>query len=143
MRYIQDAFELPEFADTVTISSEVVQSSEPPRRAEAVDRYRFSQLRDAWIEETWDIASIHAISMNMRYQQIIGLGPVALPLILEELRDRPGHWFWALSALAGRDVAAGIFGFDAARAAWLEWGRDEGYLDCNHEFPSTQTLFEE
>jgi hypothetical protein len=33
------------------------------------------------------------------YQQIIGLGKEALPLLFGELRRAPDHWFWALRAI--------------------------------------------
>ena len=64
------------------------------------------------------------------YQRIIGLGPSAIPLILRELENEPGHWFWALAALTGENPAAqGTAGnVDAMREAWLQWGRERGYL---------------
>lgn len=36
-------------------------------------------------------------------QRIIGMGPVVVPLILEELRREPDHWFWALEMLTEDD----------------------------------------
>ncbi len=64
------------------------------------------------------------------YQRIIGLGPNAIPLILRELHDEPDHWFWALAALTGENPtgqeAAG--NVDGMREAWLQWGRQRGYL---------------
>ena len=35
------------------------------------------------------------------YQQIIGLGSCAVPLILAELRRETDHWSWALEAITG------------------------------------------
>ncbi len=37
------------------------------------------------------------------YQEIIGLGPAVVPLVLRELEQRPAHWFSALRALTGAD----------------------------------------
>lgn len=46
--------------------------------------------------------------MHPAYQQIIGMGEKALPLILRDLRDRPtGHWFWALNAITGEEPTLG------------------------------------
>jgi len=64
------------------------------------------------------------------YQQIIGLGPSAIPLILRELENEPGHWFWALAALTGENPAGqgAVGNVEAMRQAWLQWGRERGYL---------------
>ena len=64
------------------------------------------------------------------YQQIIGLGPSVLPLLLRELARETDHWFWALEAIAGQNpVPAEAVGNVAAMAeAWLAWGRREGLL---------------
>ncbi|MDN7675198.1 hypothetical protein QZM22_22440 [Burkholderia oklahomensis] len=40
------------------------------------------------------------IVLNDAYQQIIGLGPAALPLIIRELEKNGGQWFWALRMIA-------------------------------------------
>jgi hypothetical protein len=67
--------------------------------------------------------------MNHAYQQIIGMGEPAIPLILDEFERRPSHWSWALTAITGDDPVP-----ESARgrlkemaAAWLQWGREKGY----------------
>jgi hypothetical protein len=72
---------------------------------------------------------VHEMVMHSAYQQIIGLGPVALPLIFKELEAKGDWWFWALTAITGEDVAKGTDTFDGARQMWLDWGRKYGYLD--------------
>ena len=64
------------------------------------------------------------------YQEIIGLGRDALPLILSRLSTEPNHWFWALRAIAGEDPvpAADAGKFDAMRQTWLQWGRNRGLV---------------
>ena len=52
-------------------------------------------------------------------------GEEIVPLILQELRERPDMWFWALRVLTGANP---VRGEDAGRLAlmaesWLEWGR--------------------
>jgi hypothetical protein len=90
-------------------------------------RERFTQLADRWSEET-QLSSVHSKAILHRaYQQIIALGPVAVPLILERLRDQPDHWFWALTILTDEDPAEGAGSFVEARDAWLRWGRNAGY----------------
>ena len=64
------------------------------------------------------------------YQQIIGMGKEAIPLILEELQREEDHWFWALKAITGEDPVPGKdWGkIQAMRAAWLAWGRSRRLL---------------
>jgi hypothetical protein len=91
-------------------------------------RTRFDELADRWAAESEFISS-HTRAILLRpYQQIIGLGPAVVPLLLERLRDRPDHWFWALSILTDQDPADGAHGFVEAREAWLSWGRSHGYI---------------
>src|SRR4051812_30708395 len=55
----------------------------------------FRELADRWYEETEDIAIIGDRFMHSTYQQIIGLGPDVVRLLLMELRKEPDYWFWA------------------------------------------------
>jgi len=68
--------------------------------------------------------------MVPEYQYIIGMGEKAIRFLLEELRDRPNHWFWALKAIAQEDpVPENARGkFPEMVEAWLRWGRDRGYI---------------
>src|ERR1700722_1280286 len=67
----------------------------------ALKRQRFQELVRQWKEATLFLSSITDMAMHPAYQQIIGMGKEALPLILEELRREPDHWFWALQAITG------------------------------------------
>src|SRR6266487_3952605 len=58
----------------------------------------FREHADAWRRETVLESSAQRIAMHRAYQQIIGLGPPAVPLILRELRREPNYWFWALTS---------------------------------------------
>jgi hypothetical protein len=64
------------------------------------------------------------------YQQIIRMGHVVVPLILKELKERPDHWFVALSAITGADpIRAGDRGrLEKMTSAWLDWGRERGLV---------------
>ena len=67
--------------------------------------------------------------MNTHYQQLIGMGPVAIPLVLREMAEAPDLFDWALSAITGDspvpEEAAGDL--ERVAAAWLDWGRRNGY----------------
>jgi len=65
------------------------------------------------------------------YQRIIGMGEAVVPLILEEMRREPGHWFWALQAITeSNPIPPGAFGnVREMTDAWLAWGRAQGLID--------------
>ena len=89
---------------------------------------RFSELTEVWRRETLLESFVPHKAMHWAYQRIIGIGPVAVPLILSELAREIDDWFWALSAIVGVDVAEGTDSMDEAARAWLTWGYREGYL---------------
>lgn len=88
----------------------------------------FRALIEQWRRETRFISPIARKVMNLAYLKIIRLGKQAIPLLLAELRDRPGHLFVALHVLSDEDPAHGKTTFDEAVAAWLKWGRERGYI---------------
>ena len=83
---------------------------------------RFRSLADQWHKETGRYSLMFKRAMHPAYQQIIGMGKDAIPLILDDLRERPtGHWFWALGAITGEDPTLGESDIDKAIEAWLKW----------------------
>jgi hypothetical protein len=92
---------------------------------------QFRELADQWVSETGMHSSMSKKLSHPAYQAIIGMGQKALPLILRELRDRPNHWFTALREIARESPVAESNRSDpmAARAAWLEWGKEKGFID--------------
>ncbi|MDE2840876.1 MAG: N-6 DNA methylase [Chloroflexota bacterium] len=90
----------------------------------------FYRLAAEW-RESREPGDTHQMALHMAYQRIIGLGKPAVPFILRELKRNPDHWFWALNAITGEDPvpqnAQGELG--RMTEAWLEWGREEGYVD--------------
>jgi len=67
--------------------------------------------------------------MHPAYQQIIGIGDAVVPLILQELKCAPDHWFWALNAITGVDPVpeSGRGVMNEMVKAWLDWGTEHGY----------------
>ncbi|NEP54002.1 MAG: hypothetical protein F6K65_36510, partial [Moorea sp. SIO3C2] len=59
----------------------------------------FRQLVDQWRKETRGISSTTHAAMHPAYQQIIGMGKEAIPLLLRELEQKSGRWFWALKSI--------------------------------------------
>ncbi|MEH2182640.1 hypothetical protein [Nostoc sp.] len=89
----------------------------------------FIKLANQWHSETKHMSLISDMVLHPAYQQIIGMGKNAVPLILEELSREPEHWFWALKSITGANP---VKPEDKGRLkkmteAWLDWGRQHGY----------------
>ena len=97
---------------------------------EPADRQRFTKLADQWEIETVFLSSSGQASKHPAYQEIIGMGKQAVPLILERMQAQGGHWFIALHAITGANpVKPADRGKVAVmQASWLEWGKANGYI---------------
>ena len=96
-------------------------------------RRQFESLSTQWKEESRYLSSTTDIATNPAYQRIIGLGLPVVPLILEDLRKQPYHWFWALNAITGEDPVP-----DSSRGrvremadAWINWGVEQELIEAN------------
>ena len=93
-------------------------------------RARFLRLAQKWREETQWLSSTTQIAMHPTYQAVIGMGPEALPLILDDLRGNSGYWYWALKAISSEDPVPpsdrGVI--KRMKAAWLRWGEQKGII---------------
>jgi hypothetical protein len=101
-----------------------------PEQHQAVER-RFRDLAARWQELTLYRSNMGTLRGNPIFQELIGMGEPALPLILAELAKRPSvSWFGLLEEIAGQNpVPAELAGHVAATAdAWLKWGRARGYV---------------
>ena len=90
----------------------------------------FLELAKKWRLETAAYSSAEMIAMHPSYQQIIGMGPDALPLILNELSREPGQWFWALSVITRENPVKPEDAGDITRMteAWLQLGHERGWI---------------
>ncbi len=63
------------------------------------------------------------------YQQIIGLGPEAVPCLLRALTSNPDQWFWALGAITGADPVPSTHrgNMDLMRRDWYSWAADNDF----------------
>jgi hypothetical protein len=102
----------------------------PVARTPEEVRAKFRRLADQWLDETQVVSSLTEIVLHPAYQQVIGMGEAAVPLIMRELEDEPAPWFWALQSITGENPVpqedAGQFRKMAA--AWVNWGRGRGYV---------------
>lgn len=92
--------------------------------------HTFHNLVEKWRNETALLSITEKKAMHSAYQRIIGMGPAVIPLILRELKERGGHWFWALKAITGEDPVKpeDIGNIRKMAEAWIKWGKEQGYL---------------
>ena len=90
----------------------------------------FDALAAQWERETAHHSSLDIIEAHPAYQEIIGMGEAAVPLILRELERTPAWWFMALEQITGESpVQEKDWGkLQAITDAWLEWGRRKGLI---------------
>ena len=91
---------------------------------------KFKNLAATWKYDTRIYSFTNQIALNSAYQEIIGMGEKAVPLILSDLKKEPNHWFWALQAITGYDpVKSGQKGqIKKMASAWVDWGTENGYI---------------
>lgn len=74
------------------------------------------------------LSSITKKIKHPAYQEIITMGEEVIPFILEELSREPNHWFYALTVMTKADPVSPEDNFQQAVEAWLNWGREQGYI---------------
>lgn len=93
------------------------------------DLNRFQALAQQWKKDTVHYSNVSKKALHTAYQEIIGMGKAAIPLLLAELKREPDDWFWALHAITGAkpvpDESRGKL--QEMADAWLRWGHDQGY----------------
>ena len=91
---------------------------------------KFQRLVKQWREETLFTSSSTEKVMHPSYQRIIGMGPAAISLVLREMQERGGHWFWALRAITEEDPVnpQDVGHVRKMTEAWLQWGKQHNLL---------------
>lgn len=92
---------------------------------------KFAVLANRWHDETDLLSSPSRITGNDTYLEIISMGKRVIPLILEDLKERGGHWYRALRILSGEDpVPVEARGdVEQMKQTWLQWGGERGYIE--------------
>ena len=70
---------------------------------QAAPAERFQKLAATWKSAVRFLSDTDEMCSHPAYQEIIGMGAAALPLIFLELEREPDNWFWALKAITGED----------------------------------------
>lgn len=92
---------------------------------------KFAVLANRWHDETDFLSSPSRITDNDTYLLITSMGKQVIPLILEDLKERGGHWYRALRVLSGEDPVPLEARGDVAqmKRSWIKWGRERGYIE--------------
>lgn len=95
----------------------------------------FRRLELKWRTETQFLSDPARIMGHPAIRSIIALGEEAIPIILRDLQVNGSLMVWALSEITGENPAPpkidnGFLKWDvkAQIEAWLQWGRDKGFL---------------
>ena len=93
------------------------------------DPETFRKLADQWEEDTIYLSNLRQAARHPAHQEILDMGAAAVPLILKRLKDKGGHWFSTLRTITAADpvTAEDRGNVPAMTAAWLEWGKRNGY----------------
>lgn len=104
--------------------------SDTVSRENEIPEIKFKNLKFDWKIDTEFMSSINNIVMHPSYQRIIGMGKDATKLILNEMKEEKGHWFWALRAITNEDPVKPSHrgNIEAMTEDWLDWGQENGYL---------------
>lgn len=91
---------------------------------------QFRALVRQWKKDTETDSSIARMIRHPAYQEIVCMGEPVVPLLLAELKKEPDFWFAALQQITGADPApkSSAGKIKEMAKAWLDWGRDKGFL---------------
>ncbi len=108
-----------------TIPSKQTPAPEPVETVEE----KFRRLAAVWLAETAYVSSSSDLVAHPAFQEIVGMGPAVIPLLLRELENRTGHWHRALRRITGADPVPPTErgNIEKAAEAWLRWGKEQGY----------------
>ncbi len=89
----------------------------------------FNRLAEEWRTETRMLSLVTHKSMHPTYQRIIGMGKPVIPLILQDIAQKPDHWFWALRAITGENPVKPeqVGRMKLMAQAWIQWAKEHGY----------------
>jgi hypothetical protein len=110
------------------MSSTPLNQTSERTRAETIEQ-RLRRLEAKWIAETGHLSSYAAIIRHPAFREIVNMGEAVIPVMLNDLAQRPGLWVWALHDITGDNPVppadAGQIG--KMSEAWLRWGSERGY----------------
>jgi hypothetical protein len=118
----------PRTKETATIPKVPAKQTVATEPVETIEE-KFRRRACVWRAETAYVSSSSDLVAHPAFQEIIGMGPPVIPLLLQELENRNGHWHRALRQITGADPVppADRGNIDKAAEAWLRWAKEQGY----------------
>jgi len=86
-----------------------------------ITRTIFGALVQQWKKETGHFSIFEQKASHPAYQCIIELGEPLLPLLIDELKNSPRNWFWALRKIAKCNPVRPNATVQEAVMDWTEW----------------------
>jgi hypothetical protein len=111
------------FANFVKEQEEKERQQEERRRERIKTFLLFKKLAKQWRRDTGGMSVLSRVYEDENYKQILAMGPVVVPYIIQELKENPTRWFNALHTLTGENPAKDAKTFNEACQAWIEWGK--------------------
>jgi hypothetical protein len=104
------------------------QPTHPEPVTESIEA-RFRRLETVWRTETAHLSSSTKIIDNHAFQEILQMGASVVPFMIQDLRERPRLWVWALPDLTGVNPVPPSDGGNIGKMteAWLRWANENGY----------------
>lgn len=84
---------------------------------------RFDYYYQKWNDETMILSKAKTIIDNDNFKKIVSYGTEIVPIILEELSERPSNLVWALNHILNGKVSKKGVTISEASNAWVKWGR--------------------
>jgi hypothetical protein len=90
-------------------------------------RSKFLALAEAWDEDNLGMSTSNY--QHSAHLQIIGMGTIVIPMLLERLRGGERRWVYALRYVTGEQPDAPEMRGDPEKVmrAWLDWGSLHGW----------------
>lgn len=89
---------------------------------------RIKYYYDKWMKQIAFTSNIHSIVENVNFQRIVALGNDAIPVILEQLREKPSVLVWAMNLITGVKISNTNLTINEASNAWVKWGISRGII---------------
>ena len=90
---------------------------------------RFERLNGKLKEDNRFSSRLKTTLQHPAFREIVAMGMRAVPLLLADLEKNGGFGFLALEEITGIDPMPGRSNvkIDETQAAWIAWGRTQGY----------------
>ena len=89
---------------------------------------RFDIFFKKWYVETRFSSNLTDIVGNRNFQQIVSLGNKVVPIILNELKNKPSNLVWALNIILNQKISKRPISIAEASKSWVLWGRKAGLV---------------